>query len=148
MHIILIKYNNVNVLKIQFVCYNIAEARVMDYKKGDYVVCSVTGIEKYGIFVELDNDYSGLIHISEISNSYIKDIDTFTNVGDKIRAKVLEVDKDNKQLKLSIKNVNYKSLVSKRTKIVETESGFTPLKDNLDTWIKDKLADINKKSDI
>ena len=131
-----------------FLCYNIAEVIAVEYKKGSYVICTVTGIESYGIFVELEDGYSGLIHISEISNSYIKSIDTYTNVGDKIRAKVLDVDDDNKHLRLSIKNVNYKSLVSKRVKIEETESGFSPLKDNLDTWIKLKLNDINKKSDI
>ena len=120
----------------------------MDYRKGNYVICVVNSVEKYGIFVELEDDYSGLIHISEISNSYIRDVNTYVNVGDKIRAKVLEVDNANKHLKLSIKNVNYKSLVSKRTKIVETESGFKSLKDKLDGWIASKLGDIKEKKDI
>ena len=120
----------------------------MEYKKGDYVVCTVTGIESYGIFVELEDGYSGLIHISEISNTYIKNINKYVNIGDKIRVKVLSIDEESKHLKLSIKNVNYKSLVSRRTKIVETESGFTSLANNLNVWIQSKLSDINKKSNI
>ena len=38
------------------------------YKIGDIVSCVVSGIEPYGIFVVVDKKYSGLIHISEISN--------------------------------------------------------------------------------
>ena len=37
-----------------------------DYKKGKVVKATVTGIESYGVFVSLDEYYSGLIHISEI----------------------------------------------------------------------------------
>ena len=39
----------------------------MKYKKEDIVTCTVTGIEEYGIFVKLDDNCTGLIHISEIS---------------------------------------------------------------------------------
>ena len=42
------------------------------YKKGEIVTGCVTGIEKYGIFVSLDDYYSGLIHISEISSFFVK----------------------------------------------------------------------------
>ena len=41
------------------------------YKKGEIVTGCVTGIEKYGIFVSLDEYYSGLIHISEISDFFV-----------------------------------------------------------------------------
>lgn len=117
----------------------------MEYKKGSYVIGCVTGIEKYGIFVSLDEYYTGLIHISEISNSYIKNINSFVKIGDTIRARVMEVDEAEHHLKLSIKNVNYKNIHSRRTKIIETESGFLPLKNNLDRWIDEKKSIINKK---
>lgn len=42
------------------------------FKKGEIIKGTVTGIEKYGIFVNLDNYYTGLIHISEISNFFVK----------------------------------------------------------------------------
>ena len=41
------------------------------YKYGEIVTGYVTGIEKYGVFVSLDEYYSGLIHISEISEKYV-----------------------------------------------------------------------------
>ena len=44
------------------------------YENGKIVVGCVTGIENYGIFVSLDEYYSGLIHISEVSNKFVKDI--------------------------------------------------------------------------
>ena len=44
------------------------------YKVGSTVTGNITGIEKYGAFVSLDDYYSGLIHISEISEGFVKDI--------------------------------------------------------------------------
>ena len=44
------------------------------YKKGSIIRGTVTGIETYGVFVSCDEYYSGLIHISEISYSYVKNI--------------------------------------------------------------------------
>lgn len=117
----------------------------MEYKKGSYVVGCVTGIEKYGIFINLDEYYTGLIHISEISNSYVKNINSFVKIGDTIRARIIEVNEEEHHLKLSIKNVNYKNIHSRRTKIIETESGFLPLKNNLDRWINEKKSIIDKK---
>ena len=43
-------------------------------KNGDIIKCTVTGITDYGIFIKSENDYTGLCHISEISNYYVKDI--------------------------------------------------------------------------
>ena len=54
------------------------------YKVGKIVKGNITGIEKYGIFVNLDNFYSGLIHISEVSNDFVKDISKFGEVGETI----------------------------------------------------------------
>ena len=51
------------------------------YKKGKIVKGNITGVEKYGIFVSLDNFYSGLIHISEISNDFVRDTKDFGMVG-------------------------------------------------------------------
>ena len=47
------------------------------YKIGSVVLGYVTGIKEYGIFVQLDNNTSGLIHISEISNKYIENVNDY-----------------------------------------------------------------------
>jgi general stress protein 13 len=71
----------------------------------DSIVCKVTGIQSYGVFV-LCEDYSGLIHISEISDQYVPSISEILCVGDEVEVKVLDVDEENKRLKLSYKQAN------------------------------------------
>ena len=44
------------------------------FKVGDTIKCVVTGFKEYGIFVRVNDEYNGLIHISEISNNYIRNI--------------------------------------------------------------------------
>lgn len=116
-----------------------------NYKKGRIVRGSVTGIESYGVFVSFDEYYSGLIHISEISYGYVKDITDFVNVGDVIYAEILEVDESLGQLKLSIKNIDYKyNRGVRRRKIQETSQGFSTLAYNLPIWIEKSLKKIKK----
>ena len=110
-----------------------------EYKKGKIVKATVTGIESYGVFVSLDEYYTGLIHISEVSHRFVRDINDYFKVGDSIYVEILEVDTDNTRLKLSIKNIEYKNKKFTKKKIVEVGSGFGILKDNLDRWIKESL---------
>ena len=71
------------------------------YKKGDIVKGTVTGIENYGAFISLKEYYSGLIHISEISYQFVKDVNDFLQIGETIFVEVLEVDDDTCQCKES-----------------------------------------------
>ena len=64
------------------------------YKIGSVVLGYVTGIKEYGIFVQLDNNTSGLIHISEISNKYIESIDDYATIGELIRVRIVREEKD------------------------------------------------------
>jgi len=105
---------------------------------GKIIKAKVTGIEKYGIFVHLENDYNGLIHISEVSEQYVRDINNFVSLGEIIYCQILEIDDFNKKLKLSIKDINYKSTPSSRG-VEETRLGFLPLKEHLNTWLEEKL---------
>lgn len=106
------------------------------YEQGRLAQATVTGIESYGIFVSLDEYFSGLIHISEISRGYVRDIRDFVKVGDVITVQILDVDKKLSQLKLSIKNINYKNhRNAKRRKIVETPLGFNTLAYKLPFWV-------------
>ena len=112
------------------------------YNKGKIVTGQVTGIEKYGIFISLDEFYSGLIHISEISDGFVKNINDYVKVGETIRAIVVDTDEDNYHVKLSIKNFNYKTKRRNFEPLVETKLGFKPLEDKLDTWMKEELKKI------
>lgn len=113
------------------------------YKKGRIIRGTVTGIEAYGAFVSCDEYYSGLIHISEISHNFVKNITDFVNVGDVIFVEILEVDEELGQLKLSIKNIEYKkNTIVKRKKIKETSLGFKTLSYKLPFWIDESVKKI------
>lgn len=115
-------------------------------KKGRIVRGTITGIEPYGVFVSCDDYYTGLIHISEISYGYVKNITNFVQIGDLIYVEILDVDEELGHLKLSIKNIDYKKKVAvKRKKIKETSLGFKTLEYKLPIWIKESLDKINAK---
>ena len=76
------------------------------YKIGDSVKGKVTGIEKYGIFLLMEDGYTGLIHISEISEKFVRNVFDYVQLDEVIVSKVIEVDDENKRLKLTIKNLD------------------------------------------
>lgn len=73
------------------------------YEVGDVLTGKVTGIQPYGAFVALDEQTQGLVHISEITYGFVKDVGEFLKVGDEITVKVLEVDETSKKISLSIR---------------------------------------------
>ena len=116
------------------------------YEKGKIIKGIVSGIESYGAFVKFDEFYTGLIHISEISHGYVKNITDYLNIGDTIYVEILEIDEQTTHLKLSIKNINYKPRrIKKNKKIIETKSGFKTLAYKLPRWIERSLDSIKKK---
>ena len=115
------------------------------YDKDNIVVGYVTGIEKYGIFVNLDEYYSGLIHISEISSNFVRDVNDYVNIGETIKMRIVEVDEESHHVKLSIKDIDYRMEKKKRNKIVETVHGFSTLKEQLPVWIDGKIKEIEEK---
>lgn len=109
----------------------------------DIIKVKVTGIQKYGAFASVPNDeYDGLIHISEVSYGYVRDIHDFVRVGDSIYAEVIQVDDRDKKMKLSIKDIDYKKSGTKLKRMAETKSGFKPLNDHLEDWINKKIKEI------
>lgn len=116
------------------------------YNINDVINVTVTGIENYGFFVKVDDEYTGLVHISEISEFFVKDITDFVNVGEEIRARIISIDEEKRQMSLEIKGLNYKIHGRRKAKIRETEHGFDTLAANLDGWIDEKAKDLaNKK---
>jgi S1 RNA binding domain protein len=74
----------------------------MSIEVGSKLQGKVTGITKFGAFVELPNGSTGLVHISEVADNYVKDINDHLKVGDQVEVKVINVEKDGK-IGLSIK---------------------------------------------
>lgn len=111
---------------------------------GNIVKGQITGVTPYGVFVSLEDDYSGLVHISEVSDKFVKDLPMLFNIGDIINVKILEIDEDKREVKLSIKKIDYK-VEESLSRIPETGSGFGLLEKNLGKWTASKLKEITKK---
>ncbi len=74
----------------------------MALEVGSIVEGKVTGITKFGAFVALPEGKSGLVHISEIANSFVSDVHDHVQVGETVKVRVLNVSEDGK-INLSIK---------------------------------------------
>ena len=75
---------------------------------------TVSRIEKFGAFVDIGAERPGLVHISEMTHDYIKNVSDVVKEGDEVEVKVLDVDRKKKQIKLSMK-----ALVEKPEKVVQ-----------------------------
>lgn len=74
----------------------------MPVQAGSILEGKVTGITNFGAFIELPGGLTGLVHISEIAEEYVKDINDFFKVSDRVKVKVISVDPRGK-IGLSIK---------------------------------------------
>lgn len=76
----------------------------MAFQVGQVVEGKVVKITNFGAFVELDDGTQGLIHISQISRNFVKNVSDYLRVGEVVRAKVREI-KSNGKVDLSIKEL-------------------------------------------
>jgi S1 RNA binding domain protein len=86
----------------------------MPLEVGSIVEGVVTGITHFGAFVTLPTGQTGLVHISEVADTYVRDIKDFLKENDHIKVKVLSVDPRGK-IGLSIRQVDPRSGPNRRT---------------------------------
>lgn len=77
----------------------------MQYHIGEIVSGTVTGIQAYGAFVQLDNETQGLVHISECRSAYIQSVDDELQVGMKVRVMIMDIDEYSGKISLSRRSV-------------------------------------------
>lgn len=116
------------------------------YKVGDVLTGKVTGVQPYGAFVALDEDTQGLVHISEITYGFVKNVGELLHVGQEVRVKVLEIDEPAQKISLSIRALHEKPQIKKRDMLPRKTlqdhvdesdaNGFNSLKDKLQEWIE------------
>ncbi len=99
-------------------------------KIDDVIRGKVTAIKPYGAFVDV-GDRKGLVHISEISDRYVHDIEDYLSVGKTYAFKVLSFDEQERPY-LSFKALNK----SKKRLRIHLKRGFDPLRKRLSTWIR------------
>jgi len=126
---------------------------------GSILAGKVTGIQPYGAFVALDENTQGLVHISEITHGYVKDINDHLKVGDEIKVKVLSVDEAAGKIGLSIRATEetpVQPVAAKAKKPrkrqaaaiipeADGQQGFNTLKDKLQEWIDQSQREEIKK---
>lgn len=112
---------------------------------GQVIEGKVTGIQPYGAFVALNDDVQGLVHISEVTHGYVKDINEHLTVGDNVNVKVLNVDEKSKKVSLSIRATEeapkQQRQPSRQQPTVTQQqgdgsAGFNSLKGKLEEWLE------------
>lgn len=109
---------------------------------GSIVEGVVTGITNFGAFIELSDRVTGLVHISEVADVYVKDVRDFLKEQDHVKVKVIHVDEKGK-IGLSIKQANPTAKQANPTaRNVGRERRLQPT-----VSFEDKLAKFIKDSD-
>ena len=90
-------------------------------KIGDTVEAEVTSITECGAFVRINGRDLGLIHISQISNSFVKDVNQHLKVGDKLKARVIKLGPGNK-IDLTLKSASAVHPAKNNSGLVATHS--------------------------
>lgn len=81
--------------------YNREVRDLNSLQEGMVLSGTVTNVTNFGAFVDIGVHQDGLIHISELSNQFVKDASTAIAVGDQVKVKVIGVDKERKRISLS-----------------------------------------------
>ncbi len=120
-------------------------SRIDDYKVGMTVYGQISGIKPYGAFVRFDDGVSGLIHISELSKGYVRNVDHFVKLDEYVMVKVIDVDRKNRQLRLSFKDLT-QNMRKHRRKVrfeglPDEKIGFRTIEEKMPQWLKGEYDD-------
>ena len=116
----------------------------MEIKIGDILIGKVNQIRPYALFLTFENGQRGLLHISELSDNYIRDIEKYGTVGDEIKVKVLSIDPSNGFLRVSYKAIPVEERYnthdeSRHLSAQFDEADFHDLEEKLPEWISETL---------
>ena len=121
----------------------------MKYEVGNLVIGTVINVKPYALFLEFEDGVAGLLHISEISDSYIRDIEKFGTKGDQMKVLIVGVDENNGFLRVSYKKVPHEEAFSTHTNGVRkvpsaNKEDFDQLAEKLPGWIEETLEKAKK----
>ena len=116
----------------------------MEIKVDDILIGKVNQIRPYALFLTFENGQRGLLHISELSDNYIRDIEKYGSIGDEIKVKVLSIDPTNGFLRVSYKAIPVEERYnthdeSKHLSAQFDEADFHDLEEKLPEWINETL---------
>jgi len=119
------------------------------YYPGAVVDGTVVGIKPYGAFISLDDGISGLLHISEITDSVVSNVNKYVQIGQVVKLKILDIDFEQKQAKLSlkaVKNIKNRKRYNLSEEHFNAYKEFRILKEQLPRFIKETNLRIKKES--
>ena len=128
----------------------------MEFQIGDIMVGKVTGVQNYGAFIRFPNDDTGLIHISEISSFFVRNVGDFVKIGQHVRVKIIDIVPEKKLYRLSLKQVaerrrqnvrkmNTQAVPARKKKIIISQVDFAPLQAKLPEWIEIELRKMEEE---
>ena len=123
----------------------------MSIEVGNKLKGKITGIKKFGAFVELPEGKSGLVHISEVADNYVENVEDHLSVGDEVEVKVLSIADDGK-ISLSIKKAKDRPRKPRHSKAnhgkpVQKTEDFEKKLSNFLKDSEDKLTSIKRQTD-
>lgn len=120
----------------------------MKYEVGQLVIGTVNAVKPYALFLTFEDNVQGLLHISEISDAYIRDIEKYGTLGDRLKVLILSIDKTNGFLRVSLKKVPqeeaYSTHSNGRSAPDFKKGDFKPLQEKLPEWIDEALEEIKE----
>lgn len=127
----------------------------------------VTAIKPFGAFVAINDSQQGLVHISQVAHTYVKEVSEHLSVGDAVKVKVLSIDPNTGKISLSIKEATEKPATAdaiggkkernrdrgprqagKNFSGQAPKERFNSFEDQMKKWLKhseENLATLNKK---
>ncbi len=116
--------------------------KIKAYKAGDVVQGKVTRIVKFGLFVQIQEDMEGLVHISELSMEPVKKPSDVAKIGDELIVKIIDIDFDKRRMAFSIKQVTNPETASEQPVKLEDLSEELTAEEEKIKEAKPEAADI------
>ena len=122
----------------------------MAIEVGNIIDGTVSGITKFGVFVDLGEKQTGLVHISEVAHGYIEDINTLLKVEDPVKVKVLSI--DGNKIGLSIRQTQPKEGMDeeKRPHRVQSKQSIESFEAKMKSFLRDsneRLHDLKRNTE-
>ena len=118
------------------------------HQVGEIIEGTIIKIHNFGAMMIFLDGSRGLLHISEVANTFIRNIKKYLKIGKTYQVKIIDIEEDG-FLKLSMAQISeqekeeYHSLIAKKVTIDEERVDFTALKNKINEWIKTEKGEKN-----
>ena len=120
----------------------------MNYQVNDIIEGTIISIRPFGAIMIFEDESLGLLHISEIANTFIRNINRYLKIGKTYQVKIIDIESDG-FLKVSMSKITeeekeiFRNSQVKRNPIDPKYIDFTALKEKLPEWIQSAQEEMN-----